>query len=227
LSGALVLNNTKEKVIFENGINHNSVMEIYNFTRRFNTTLNAVSKHAFISPEINFYTTCEAIENRLPFEVKNFEELKQGNIYKINLINEDKKVQEEMSGFFKKEALVSLEIEEKKDYKKNLFGNLDFIPEDFKNKYSIMKTTPYTLEVIHKDTNKGIALEKLANYLGIKREEIIAIGDSGNDEHMIEYAGLGIAMGNAFKSIKEKADFITLTNQEDGVANAINKFILN
>ncbi|MDZ7548132.1 HAD hydrolase family protein, partial [Clostridium perfringens] len=65
-----------------------------------------------------------------------------------------------------------------------------------------------------------------AKHLGIKREEIITLGDAGNDLHMIEYAGLGVAMGNAFDEIKEIADYITDTNENDGVAKVIEKFIL-
>ncbi len=57
------------------------------------------------------------------------------------------------------------------------------------------------------------------------REEIIAIGDAGNDLHMVQNAGLGIAMGNAFEEIKAVADFVTKDNNSDGVAYAIEKFI--
>ena len=62
--------------------------------------------------------------------------------------------------------------------------------------------------------------------VGITKDEIICVGDAGNDKHMIEYAGLGVAMGNATEEIKELADYITLSNNEDGVAHVINKFIL-
>ena len=64
--------------------------------------------------------------------------------------------------------------------------------------------------------------------LRLEREEnSIAVGDEENDQHMIKYAGLGVAMGNARSSIKDIADFITSTNNEHGVAKVINKFILN
>ena len=66
----------------------------------------------------------------------------------------------------------------------------------------------------------------LASHYNLKREEIITIGDSENDISMIEYAGLGIAMGNALDSVKQKADYITDSNDNEGVANAINKFVL-
>lgn len=87
-------------------------------------------------------------------------------------------------------------------------------------------STPFFLEFLNKNVNKGLGLQLLAKHLGIKRKEIIAIGDAENDRHMIEYAGLGIAMGNAFESIKEIADYITDSNDEDGVAKAIEKFVL-
>ncbi|AUS98837.1 haloacid dehalogenase [Clostridium thermosuccinogenes] len=80
-------------------------------------------------------------------------------------------------------------------------------------------------EVIKKGNNKGRALEILTERLGIKREELIAIGDNENDAPMIRYAGLGIAMGNAETFIKDMADFVTLTNEQNGVAAAIRRFI--
>ena len=66
----------------------------------------------------------------------------------------------------------------------------------------------------------------MAEKLGIKQEEVICIGDEENDRHMIEYAGLGVAMGNAVAGIKEIADYVTKTNDEDGVAHVIDKFVL-
>ena len=70
-------------------------------------------------------------------------------------------------------------------------------------------------------------MEKLGEHFGIKRSEMIAVGDGYNDLSMIEYAGLGVAMANSKDPIKEKADFVTLSNDEDGVAHVIHKFVLN
>ena len=69
-------------------------------------------------------------------------------------------------------------------------------------------------------------MEKLGEYYGIKREEMIAVGDQTNDLPMIEYAGLGVAMANAVDSVKLAADYITDSNNEDGVVKVIEKFIL-
>ena len=60
----------------------------------------------------------------------------------------------------------------------------------------------------------------------MNREQLIAFGDGFNDKSMIEYAGMGVAMGNAQQPVKDAADFVTLTNDEDGVAFAIEKFCL-
>lgn len=83
------------------------------------------------------------------------------------------------------------------------------------------------VEINKQGCNKGVSLLALAKQLNIKQEEIMAIGDGDNDIEMLKMAGLGIAMGNANKEIKEAADDVTLTNSEDGVAVAIEKILLN
>jgi len=87
-------------------------------------------------------------------------------------------------------------------------------------------SSKYNVEITRQGVSKGKALEILASQYGVQREEIISIGDSENDVSMIEYAGLGIAMGNSSNLVKEKADYITESNEQEGVANAINKFVL-
>ncbi|MDF2635077.1 MAG: Cof-like hydrolase [Pelosinus sp.] len=90
----------------------------------------------------------------------------------------------------------------------------------------IVDSSRYNIEITRKGVSKGKAVEMLAIFYNLKREEIITIGDSANDVSMLEYAGLGIAMGNASDRVKQKADYITDSNDNEGVANAINKFIL-
>lgn len=84
-----------------------------------------------------------------------------------------------------------------------------------------------SIEINAKDISKGNAVKFLAKHYGIKREEVICIGDNENDISMIEYAGLGIAMGNGIDKVKCIADYITDTNENDGVSKALKKFILN
>lgn len=90
----------------------------------------------------------------------------------------------------------------------------------------ITKSKPNFLEIMHKEGTKGEALEFLASHFGCDLSETIAIGDSWNDHEMLEAAGLGVAMGNAIPALKEIADYVTLSNNEDGVKHVIDKFIL-
>ena len=84
---------------------------------------------------------------------------------------------------------------------------------------------PYFLEFFSSSVSKAVALEFIGRKLGIRKEEMIAVGDGFNDLSMIEYAGLGVAMGNAPAGVREKADYVTASNDENGVAKVIYKFI--
>ncbi|MGU0171551.1 HAD hydrolase family protein [Escherichia coli] len=100
------------------------------------------------------------------------------------------------------------------------------IPQEVKEKYTVLKvrrtSSKSSINALTKVTAKS-----LADVLGIKPEEIMAIGNQENDIAMIEYAGVGVAMDNAIPSVKEVANFVTKSNLEDGVAFAIEKYVLN
>ncbi|QDR81905.1 Cof-type HAD-IIB family hydrolase [Sporomusa termitida] len=96
----------------------------------------------------------------------------------------------------------------------------------FAGKLSIAVSKPTFLELTDPLANKGQALAFLADGLGIKQAEIMALGDSGNDLAMVQYAGWGVAMGNANAAVKAAARLETLSNDADGVAEAIEKYIL-
>ena len=85
---------------------------------------------------------------------------------------------------------------------------------------------PMFLEFFHGEVSKAAALERLGVLLNIPREEMIAMGDGANDLELLAYAGLGVAMGNASPLVKKQADAVTVTNDNDGVAEVIEKFIL-
>lgn len=82
------------------------------------------------------------------------------------------------------------------------------------------------LEFTRTDANKGVGLRKLAEILGVNPDATMAIGDTENDLAIIEAAGIGVAMGNATDAVKARADYVTTTNTKDGVAAAIEHFIL-
>ncbi len=100
------------------------------------------------------------------------------------------------------------------------------ISEVCKEELNVFYSKKEYLEVLMKEGNKGLALKYLAEYLGISKEEVIAIGDSENDSFMIDYAGLGVCMKNGRDSVKQISQYITRnTNNESGVAEVIYKFI--
>ncbi|ADV42584.1 Cof-type HAD-IIB family hydrolase [Bacteroides helcogenes] len=89
---------------------------------------------------------------------------------------------------------------------------------------SVYRSEPYFLELVPLGIDKARSLAVLLNKLGIPREEMMAMGDGYNDLSMIKYAGLGVAMNNAQTSVKEAADYIAPSNDEDGVAITIERY---
>jgi len=95
------------------------------------------------------------------------------------------------------------------------------------DKVTIFTSKPYFLEILPPDTGKGEALAFVVHKLGIPRESVVAVGDSMNDESMIRWAGVGVAMRNGDERIKAIANLVTdRTNEDDGVADMIERFIL-
>lgn len=111
----------------------------------------------------------------------------------------------------KEEALIGLE----QHWEKRLAGTLD-----------AFRSEPYFLEVVPCGVDKANTLGALLEHLGVKREEVIAIGDGVCDVTMLQLAGMGVAMGHSQDSVKVCADYVTASNEEDGVALAVEKLIL-
>ncbi|MDR2660848.1 MAG: Cof-type HAD-IIB family hydrolase [Lactobacillaceae bacterium] len=109
--------------------------------------------------------------------------------------------------------------------KLNLIQNK--VPKNVTDTVNMIRSTAQNLEFVSPKTSKGDALLALTKFLNIDIKDTLAIGDQENDYSMIENAGIGIAMGNAIQRIKNIADFVTTSNDENGVANAITRYILN
>lgn len=93
-------------------------------------------------------------------------------------------------------------------------------------KMNVFRSEPFFLELVPLGIDKALSLNILLKKLGMKAEEMIACGDGFNDLSMIQLAGLGVAMANAQSVVKESANYITLSNDEDGVADVVERFIL-
>lgn len=111
----------------------------------------------------------------------------------------------------KEKALIGLE----QHWEKRLAGTLD-----------AFRSEPYFLEVVPCGVNKANTLGALLEHLGVTREEVIAVGDGVCDVTMLQLAGMGVAMGHSQDSVKVCADYVTTSNEEDGVALAVEKLIL-
>ncbi|WP_318767185.1 sugar-phosphatase [Lactiplantibacillus carotarum] len=100
------------------------------------------------------------------------------------------------------------------------------LPTAFNERFHIVRSAPYFLEILNNQASKGQTLKALAEYLGLTADNVMAIGDQGNDLSMLTYATHSVAMGNAIPEAKQIAKYETKTNVEDGVAHAINTWAL-
>ena len=100
------------------------------------------------------------------------------------------------------------------------------LQEEFKDTLSIYRSEPYFIEIMPKDIDKAASIDRLLPMIGLKREESVCCGDGYNDISMITYGGVGVAMANARDEVKEAADFVTGSNEEDGLVQVIDTFIL-
>lgn len=199
-NGALVQKTKSKEVVSKVSLKGEDVHHLYKLSKENGVNIHAFSEiQGLITPKTSKYTEVEATINGINIKETDFDAIDKNEVIaKVMMIDEPE--------------LLSPTAEN--------------LPKEIYEKYTVVKSTPYFLEFLNKDANKGTGLELLAKHLGIKKEEVIAMGDAGNDLHMIEYAGLGVAMGNAFEEVKKAANYITSTNEEDGVAEVIEKFVL-
>ncbi|KEH99266.1 Cof-type HAD-IIB family hydrolase [Clostridium massiliodielmoense] len=226
-SGGLIQCLGNKHVLFESSITLKEFNYIYNVAKDLKITLNILSKDIILTPTLNLTTQIESFLSNISMKILDFNALKD-DIYinRVVYINENKKFTDHLMKIIKRH---NMEYTSSTDYygNDNLILDENSLPNQLTKNFTVLKPSSGTLEIQEKGVNKGSSLKILGEKLGIKREEIIAIGDSGNDIDMIKYAGLGVAMGNAHEKVKEIADYVTYTNEEDGLAHVIEKFILN
>ncbi len=99
------------------------------------------------------------------------------------------------------------------------------LAEKFGDVLSVYRSTDYFIEIVPKGIDKAASIEVLIDKLNIPHENTIACGDGFNDLSMIKYAAVGVAMENAVDAVKENADYITASNNDDGIAKVVEKFI--
>ena len=104
--------------------------------------------------------------------------------------------------------------------------HIPFLLEKYGDRTSQVRSQRFYYEIMPKGLSKGKSLLEIADYYGIDKKDIIAFGDEINDVSMLEVAGIAVAMDNAVSPIKEIADYVTLSNDQDGIADYLEKFVL-
>ena len=199
-NGALV-QRSDGKVITRQEMRGKDCKTLIDYAEKFGVFSHAFSEsRGLIAPQHNPYSQHDAEINQIPL-----------NIIDFSIIPDEEPVIKTMWV----------------DQPEKLDAALAQLPSEIATQFTIVRSTPFFLEFLPPEANKGSGIAKLAQHLKIKPEEIICIGDAGNDLHMIEYAGLGVAMGNATDDVKAIANYITADHKASGVAEVIEKFILN
>ena len=117
-------------------------------------------------------------------------------------------------------CLISADPEVAESYEKEL-------REKYGDIVSVYRSEPFYIEIMPKNVDKATSLDQMLKVIGQTRENTICCGDGFNDISMVRYAGVGVAMGNGQTALKEVADYITDTNDNDGLVQVIENFIMN
>lgn len=206
-NGATVYDLWENKVIYRHHFEIPRVLELIQFLRQFDLMIS-------VSMNGQSYGERKAMENIDYYELdENTREIIVGSRKVIENLEEHLKNRNDT---VEKMTLVFRSMEERK----NVWMALSQI-EDVQFSSSL----PKNIEISPKGCNKGDGLSHLLEALGIKKEEAMACGDADNDKEMLEISGKAVVMENGLESMKAIADYITVSNQEDGVAKAMEKFI--
>lgn len=198
-NGACITNVKTKEVVFEQTMDLNTAKEMYDRSREFKLAcMTYIDDKVMSEDSDDEYVKYESWINDIgALPVDSFKDTLRHPIYKVLLAG-------------KPEYVVAIEKQFKEPYLEQL---------------NICQSAKFFIEIMPKGINKAKSLDSLVKLLNIKQEEVIAFGDGDNDIEMIEYAGLGIAMGNASDTVKNKADFVTLSNNDDGIAYALDRFL--
>ncbi len=200
-NGSMVQNVATGEVIYKQIVDGKAAKTIAKLAQELGVNTHAFSQiHGLITPQVSEFTELESkINDGLKITEMDFEQLEDDHpIIKTMIVAEASQLNEAIKK----------------------------VPQSLRQQFTVVQSAPHFLEFLNTQSNKGVGLKAIADHLGIPAHQVMCMGDAENDHHMIEYAGMGIAMANAMEETKRIADYITLSNDEDGVAAAIEKFVL-
>ncbi|KXX69645.1 Cof-type HAD-IIB family hydrolase [Flammeovirga sp. SJP92] len=197
-NGGALIDMVDESIIYSQSLTVNNIHDLYDFASKNNVDIITYSSDKIYSESHSEYIQVEIDLTKMDFEkVTDFKKAVDFDGVKCIMLEEPSKLQE-----------VKPLLE-------------DAFPE-----LSVSFSKPFFLEVTQTGIDKAATLARLAETTGIKREQIIAVGNAGNDLSMVEYAGLGVWVDNVTPELRDKADVIVASNNDDGVAEVVEKFIL-
>ncbi|MBD3948552.1 HAD family phosphatase [Tuanshanicoccus lijuaniae] len=199
-NGSLVQSCDGKNILHEAEISSKAFKEIYDFFSKFGLGVHAMTRDSLYTYDkhIHQLTVRESYLGKIPIKVLDKHNLVTEKIIKIMAVGES--------------------------------GDLNIAMESFantsKNCFSLNKSEDYYLEIMQNGDNKAHALSILLDELNITSDEVMAFGNNLNDIDMINFAGVGVAVENAVFELKEVSDYITKSNNEDGVAQFLECFYL-
>lgn len=200
-NGAVIIENKNQNVLLSNNFKVDDIWELINIANKFDTPIFLYSMNNVFAEEVPKIIQNSKNFKNIKLDLVKFETIdyNENIIYKIIFVN---------------------------NYD-NIAKIRKQIPKELYEKFEITSSMPERIEFVKKGITKSNSLQFICKECNIKRSEVIAIGDADNDIDMINFAGLGVAMGNAQNLLKEKANYITRSNNDDGVADVIEKYILS
>lgn len=199
-NGGCITNCQTQEIIYEKIMPPEIIQDLYHLSKQFAVNLFTYESDHIIS-EItdDTYTILESNINHMPIQkVENFPDYITFPLIKCMMVGDGNHM-----------AMVEKKVQ-----------------EAVGDRLSVYRSEPFFLEIMSQNVDKAEALSQLLSHLGYTREELAACGDGFNDLSMIRFAGLGAAMANAQQPVKDAADIITYSNDEDGVAHVIETFLL-
>lgn len=199
-NGARIMDWKHQEVLFQKTFEHQYLQELYAAALRHRLTiLTYIDDYAIAGTDVNVYAEFEIRINGLQLKrVQDFVSYVDFPIIKCLMTGEPEQI-----------AVCEQEL-------LKLYGD----------KLGIFKSEDFFLEIAAQNINKGTSVEWLVHHLGMNREDVICCGDGYNDIPMLQYAGVGVAMANAKEVVKQAADVITGSNDKNGLAAVIERYIL-
>lgn len=220
-NGASIYDLKREEVIYNKYLTKEKVLEIANFCETNSMYYNVYAQRSIITKSLSYNTLYYQSENQKKPDDKQtkidivenipeyIKQLKNESFLKMIVCDKDEMIFRGMVNTLKKDKEIDVLDVSHMSRKIVKYGT---------EEYAIQF---YYTEITNKNVSKWKALEFLLNKLNITKEEVITIGDNINDKEMIQNAGVGVAMGNSTPVIKEVADMVTTSNDENGVAKVI------